>query len=205
MSLKKCIAISQRLYKVTEYYELRETLSLDWGIFFRNYLSDFLMLPLSVEQDFSSYIPLIKGVILSGGNDLSIFSNHMLSKKRDKFETNVIEVCIKYSIPILGICRGAQLIAHYFESTLETCKEHIGKHDIQQGSERFVVNSYHNYGIKKLGNNLVPLAFSDDFYIESFKHELLPIYGIMWHIERDDGMINDGIFKDWINLVKDKK
>ncbi len=204
MSVKKFIAISQRLYEVKEYYEIRETLSVDWGIFFRNYLNDFLMLPLSIEQNFIYYIPFVSGIILSGGNDLSIFNNNTLSARRDDFEIKLIESCIKHSIPILGICRGAQLLAHYFNSNLISCKNHVGIHEIQQGDEVFLTNSYHNYAIDKLGNNLISLANSKDSYIESFKHDTFPIFGIMWHIERDKGMINDGIFNEWLKMIKER-
>lgn len=129
---KYFIAISQRLYEMQEYHEAREALAIDWGLFFKQYLDDFIMLPLSYTQDFSCYKPYIAGVILSGGNDLSIFNNNALNIQRDDFEASIIESCIKDSIPLLGICRGAQMIAYYFNSTINKCSNHTQPHEVMQ-------------------------------------------------------------------------
>ena len=251
---KRFIAISQRLYETQEYHEVREALAIDWGVFFKQYLSDFIMLPLSYTQDFSHYKPYIAGVILSGGNDLSMCNNNALNRKRDEFESSIIESCIKDSIPLLGICRGAQMIAYYFHSTINKCSNHTKPHEViqcvnldstydlggVQGSgcksrktiifsenidsnanfiktdsmksknfHCFSVNSYHNYAIQTLGENLSPLAISihedrdlRDFSIEAFRHNFYNIFGIMWHIERAGGMHNDSIFCLWKNAIK---
>lgn len=275
---KRFIAISQRLYEMQEYHEVREALAIDWGVFFKQYLSDFIMLPLSYTQDFSHYKPYIAGVILSGGNDLCVCNNNALNRKRDEFESSVIESCIKDSIPLLGICRGAQMIAYYFNSTINKCNNHTKPHEVIQcvnldsnnchskcGKESnldsanrcftyaqhdkflesiydlvgvrdldcknenldsnanfiktdsvksknfhcFSVNSYHNYAIQTLGENLSALAISihedrdlRDFSIEAFRHNFYNIFGIMWHIERAGGMHNDSIFCLWKNAIK---
>lgn len=127
---KRFIAISQRLF-TQEYGEVREALALEWGEFFTKYLPDFLMLPLSYAQNFERYKPFIAGVILSGGNDLSVCSDSELNRRRDDFEANIIESCIKDSIPLLGICRGAQMIAHYFNSTINRCSNHTKPHMVR--------------------------------------------------------------------------
>lgn len=200
---KRYIAISQRLYSMQEYNEIRESLALDWGQFFTTYLYEFLMLPLSYKQDVTPYLPDIAGIILSGGNDLSIFNDTPLNKKRDIFETNLIELCIKNSIPLLGICRGAQMIAHYFNSQIAPCKNHVGLHEVVQdleSTQRFITNSFHNYAITQLGKDLRSLAISSDakdYSIESFKHKSHNIFGIMWHIERESGMENSEVFQQW--------
>ena len=132
---KRYIAISQRLYSMQEYNEVRESLALDWGQFFAIHLHDFLMLPLSYKQDIAPYLPDIAGVILSGGNDLSVCNDTPLNKERDIFETNLIDLCIKDSIPLLGVCRGAQMIAYYFNSQITPCKNHVGLHEVTQNLE----------------------------------------------------------------------
>ena len=66
--MKKLIGISQRLIENTTYAEEREALALDWGMFFKQYLKEFLPLPLSYALEASSYIPYLSGVLLSGGN-----------------------------------------------------------------------------------------------------------------------------------------
>ncbi|TLD83016.1 gamma-glutamyl-gamma-aminobutyrate hydrolase family protein [Helicobacter trogontum] len=228
---RQYIAISQRLYSMQEYNEVRESLALDWGQFFTEYLHDFLMLPLSYKQDITPYLPYIAGIILSGGNDLSIFNDTHLNRERDVFETNIIELCIRYSIPLLGICRGAQMIAHYFDSQITPCINHVGLHEVEQNlspihsevsvesrtqtlegleaTQRFRTNSFHNYAITQLGKELEILAIcnnSNDLSIEAFKHKFHNIIGIMWHIEREMGMPNSDIFQYWKNtLCKDFK
>ena len=132
---KRYIAISQRLYSMKEYNEIRESLAIDWGQFFAIHLHDFLMLPLSYKQDIAPYLPDIAGVILSGGNDLSVCNETPLNKERDIFETNLIDLCIKDSIPLLGVCRGAQMIAYYFNSQITPCKNHVGLHEVTQNLE----------------------------------------------------------------------
>lgn len=207
------IAITQRLIKAENYFELRECLALDWGaIFNKNSLfKGFLPLPLSYEIPFHTYLESsnINGVILSGGNDLNIFNANILSEMRDNYESNVIKICIERQIPLLGVCRGAQMIAHFFGSSIESnlmnkkdSINHVKNHQIVTKNETFNVNSYHNFCITNLGDNLEVLACATDKTIESFKHINLPIYAIMWHIERENGLENTTILKEWLSNIK---
>ncbi|MBS4406976.1 gamma-glutamyl-CDP-amidate hydrolase [Campylobacter vulpis] len=196
------IGVSQRLLLNESYYELREALALEWGEFFRANLQGFLPLPLSYELDFKAYAPHLKGVILSGGNDLNSLNPNELSLKRDVYEAKIISYCFKKEFPLLGICRGAQMIAQHFNSTLKPCQNHIGTHQITTKRGEFEVNSFHNFCIESLGQNLKSLAVSKDGSIEAFKHKKKPIYGIMWHIERERGLSENAIFKKWLKGVK---
>ncbi|MWV61300.1 gamma-glutamyl-gamma-aminobutyrate hydrolase family protein [Helicobacter saguini] len=212
----KFIAITQRLIKAENYYELRETLGLQWGeLFHKNELfKGFLPLPLSYEIPFSKYLESkqVKAVILSGGNDLSLFSDSDLSILRDKYESSVIESCMRHNIPLLGVCRGAQMIAHFFGSVIESNTfskidsiNHIKSHNIIMKNEIFKANSFHNFCITKLGDDLETLAIANDNTIESFKHKTLPIYAIMWHIERENGLENTSILRKWLKNVANYK
>ncbi|MCR2064281.1 MULTISPECIES: gamma-glutamyl-CDP-amidate hydrolase [Campylobacter] len=196
------IGISQRLLLNESYYELREALALEWGAFFKTNLQGFLPLPLSYEIDFKAYAPHLKGVILSGGNDLNSLNPNELSLKRDAYESKIIAHCLKNDLPLLGICRGAQMIAWYFKSSLKPCQNHIGTHSILTKKGVFEVNSFHNFCIENLGENLKSLAVAEDKSIEAFKHKKRQIYGIMWHIEREKGLGESAIFKKWLKGVK---
>ena len=200
------IGISQRLVENTTYVEIREALSLEWGEFFNKYLLGYLPLPLDYNIDFCRYIPSIKAVILSGGNDLSMLNPNPLCQMRDVYERKIIEVCMQHNIPLLGICRGAQMIASYFHSHLEKLSCHIGEHNIIEigTKQEFCVNSFHHYGIKALGGDLEALSLAEDKSVESFKHKSYDIYGIMWHIERKRGMEGDNTFYQWSNSFKGK-
>ncbi|EAK0277950.1 gamma-glutamyl-CDP-amidate hydrolase [Campylobacter jejuni] len=198
------IGITQRLICNESYHEERECLALDWGkLFNKDLFKNFTPLPLSYEIDFSHYKHLIKAVILSGGNDLSFYSPNVLSKKRDLYEKQVIEICLKEKIPLLGICRGAQMIAHYFNSHISPCENHIDKHEVFFSKEKFISNSFHNFAIEKLGEDLVELCLAKDNTIEAFKHKYENIFGIMWHIERENGLNNIQILKEWLSLIKE--
>ena len=174
------IGITQRLEQNSTYYEIREALSLEWG----ELLSDVNFIPLSYTKPIEKYN--INGIILSGGNDLSHLNPNNLSILRDKYENNVIKYAIESNTPILGVCRGAQMLAYYFDSTLQKMPNHVNKnHTIKFQDETYKVNSFHNYCITKLGEKLQILATADDDTIESFRHKDFPIFGMMWHIERE--------------------
>ena len=203
----KFIGITQRLLENTSYYEVREALSVEWGEFFKEYLQGFLPLPLSYAIPFSTYAESLgenlSGVILSGGNDLNSLNPNPLSAMRDEYEAQILTHCLQHNLPLLGICRGAQMIAHYFGAKLESLNGHIGNHqvfDISSG-ERFETNSFHNYGVRTLSDCLESLVEVEDSSIEAFKHKHKPIFALMWHIERKNGMEKDRIFQEWLSKL----
>ena len=208
------IGITQRLIQHTAYYEIRECLAQDWGRFFACELKDFLPLPLSYEIDFSHYSPLLSGVILSGGNDLGVFCDGRLSQIRDNYEYTIIKHCIKHNIPLLGVCRGAQILAHFFDSTLKACSGHTQAHLVYSATSTFYVNSFHHYCITHLGADLIELVaaercdYSDrsldshQYSIEGFRHKSKAFFGIMWHIEREKGLENTEILDSYLECVK---
>lgn len=122
------------------------------------------------------------GLVLSGGNDLGEYS------ERDKLEKYLIGYFIKKSLPVLGICRGSQILAKYFGNKIYKIKGHVGFHKLDLSEKILVnknVNSFHNYGIKKLNKDFKILArCSNDKTIEAFRHKTKKIIGIMWHPER---------------------
>ena len=57
------------------------------------------------------------GFILSGGNDLSSLSNSKnISFERDKTEFALLQYANDQSIPVLGVCRGFQIMNVFFET-----------------------------------------------------------------------------------------
>lgn len=203
----KFIGITQRLLENTSYYEVREALSVEWGEFFKEHLQGFLPLPLSYAIPFSTYAESLGGslggILLSGGNDLNSLNPNPLSAMRDEYEAQILTHCLQHNLPLLGICRGAQRIAEYFGAKLECVSGHIGNHqvfDISSG-ERFETNSFHNYGVRILSDCLESLVEAEDSSIEAFKHKHKPIFALMWHIERKNGMGKDKIFQEWLSKL----
>ena len=132
--------------------------------------------------------------ISSGGNNIKRFSKDPKDKIRNLFELKVIKQCIKKKSTYFGICYGAQFVADFYGGVLNkndfnSKKEHLVKFinnfNFIKDKKKMKVNSFHDYKIKKLNNNLVPYAiFEDDNSVEFFKHKYKNIYGIMWHPER---------------------
>ena len=132
-------------------------------------------------------------IIISGGNDLIQFSKSKENLIKNKISKYYLKSAIKKNIVVVGICYGAQFIAKYFNSELKKTKNHVGTHKIKLQNIKFnsnlikvvSTNSFHNYLIKKTGQNLKTLAKASDRSVEAFKHIKFKIYGIMWHPERN--------------------
>ena len=90
-------------------------------------------------------------IILPGGNDL--YSKNKMSKTRLKVEFELIKYGLKNDIPILGICRGMQVINLFFKGKQKKIIGHMkSKHQIFFKKKYFTktkmsVNSFHNFCI----------------------------------------------------------
>ena len=116
-----------------------------------------------------------------------------------KTEIKIIDYSTRNNIPILGVCRGMQLINEFFngKNIKSDNLNHVGKyHHVKVKNsnfkdmlgEKLEVNSFHNNLIKKedVGQELEIFAESEeDSTIEGYFHKIHPIIGVMWHPERD--------------------
>lgn len=192
----KKIGITQRLECEKKYGEIRNSLDIRWQKLLLSL--GLIPLPISIKTNFSIYADLgLDGIILTGGNDLSSQSKDSLSEIRDKHEIKCIQFAIKNSIPLLGVCRGMQLIAEYFGSSIKKVENHVAKrhHLISVNNNVYnkylskikIVNSYHNFAINRIGKDLIPLGICpEDNTIEAIQHKNYQIFGQMWHPERED-------------------
>lgn len=197
------IAMTQRLVE-SSYKEVRECLASEWGEFFARHLTSYLPLPLAYHIPFAQYAPFVRGVILSGGNDLALFCDDELSHKRDRYERAVLEYCVGHRVPVLGVCRGAQMIAQYFSCEIAPLQGHIGEHSIDVQGRSYRVNSFHNYCVRSISSELKPIALASDASIEAFRHRELPIFGVMWHIERSGGMEYEELWQRFLQALKER-
>lgn len=182
----KKIAITQRVEIESKSKERRDALDQRWISF----LKKCNIIPIILPNDFNVAVSLLKehsldGILFTGGNDLIDYGGD--APERDKTETFLLNHSIEQSIPLFGVCRGMQLIQHFFGIKLEKIKGHAGsRHNILMSGESFEVNSYHNFGTKENNNDEFNiLAKAQDGVIEAIKHIKYPIYGIMWHPERE--------------------
>lgn len=128
-----------------------------------------------------------------------------LDEARDRIETELLDYALKKEIPILGICRGAQLINVHFGGNLhqniktfysEVPKVHTiwpeKKVEIKEGStlEKILdkssvwVNALHNQAVDAVGESLLIVAKEETGIaqaIENPKYSFL--IGVQWHPE----------------------
>lgn len=173
-------------------------------------------------------------LLLSGGVDVhpgrygeEINGSINMDEKRDAAEIELIRRFVEAGKPIMGICRGHQLINIFFGGSLvqhiattdahraeddavHTVRSELGSILTELYGERFPVNSNHHQAIKTLGRGLRAVQFSDaDGIIEGVEHEALPIIGVQWHPERTtlgrarpDTVDGGAVFDAFIALCK---
>ena len=180
------IAMSQRRDAVAGRDEVRDALDqrlagLLWEL-------GFLPLPLAsrVAQP-ADYLAALApdGVLLSGGNDIGS------APARDALEWAALEYAAAQDLPVLGLCRGMQMINHFQGGALRPVSGHTAvRHRVTGplvGPDGREVNSYHDQGLldADLGDQLGAVAQADDGVVEALRHRRRPWLGIMWHPERD--------------------
>ena len=118
---------------------------------------------------------------------------------RDAAELQLIREFLEERKPILGICRGLQILNVFFGGTL--C-QHIEGHERVDGKDRchesriipsylqqiygeeMYVNSAHHQAINRLGSGLAAVQWARDGVIEGIVHKNLPVWAVQWHPER---------------------
>jgi putative glutamine amidotransferase len=196
-----CVAISQRVEEIAGYNERRDSLDQQWHILLEKVGLVGLPVPNALGQPLKWLIANhIRGVILTGGNDLAYLSDaRNPASERDNTEAVLLDFAIKNNLPVLGVCRGMQIINHFFGGTLKKIEGHVARrHRIYAKNNTFndliapaelsqKVNSFHSSGItvENMSEHLISLLESEDGVIEALKHKRLPFYAIMWHPERE--------------------
>ena len=181
----KRIAVSQRVDIVSSYEERRDALDQRWYSF----LFEAGLLPLLVPNNLRCAEALlatesIDGILLTGGNDLVEYGGS--AKERDSVERFLLERAIEGGVPLLGVCRGMQMLQHYFGATLQPVEGHVQRSQtIVINGELEEVNSFHDYGASQDIPCLSTWAHSDDGVIKAVRHVDHRITGIMWHPEKN--------------------
>ncbi len=187
-------------------------------------------------EDIKEMVDEADGVVFAGGNDFdpSLYGGNPdlvedYSREDDEKSIDIFAYAIEKNKPILGICRGMQLINIYYGGSLyDDIKSQYSTEIIHRGDDKtfayhnvnirddsylkevigenqIEVNSFHHEGIRKLADGLDIGAESPDGLIEAIEN---PYYsymiGVQWHPEAsyDDDEYSRRIFADFIRNMK---
>lgn len=149
------------------------------------------------------------GLVLPGGGDICpvFFDQPVIDTRKpdpdlDRLQFHILYQFLHTHKPILGICKGMQLLNVFFGGDI---RQHVESEDLHQwngedqwhetkvtkhslldklyGSE-FEVNSAHHQSIDKVGQDLKIIQHSEDGIPEAICHDYLPLLGVQWHPER---------------------
>ena len=194
----KRIGLTQRVDIAPDHGERRDGLDQNWaGLLLA---LGYCPIPLANKvPDIDGYLAALAldGVILTGGNDLvEVESDSEVAPERDRFEHRLLDLFSDERLPVLGVCRGLQIMNIHYGGSLKRADGHVSKNHhavLDQGffsgcPDSMLVNSFHNFAIDQLGHNgqLRAVAWAEDGTIEAAAHESLPQFGVMWHPEREE-------------------
>lgn len=177
-----------------------------------------VMMPLTEDlYEIRQMADRLDGFLFTGGQDVSpsVYGQTKQKwcgeccKERDTMEALLFQRVLELDKPILGICRGIQLINALMGGSLyqDLDEEHPSntKHhqsppydipchkvSIQKESplyellqtEELPVNSYHHQAVKELSPDLLPMAVSEDGLIEAvYAPQKRFVWALQWHPE----------------------
>ncbi|CAM3274119.1 gamma-glutamyl-gamma-aminobutyrate hydrolase family protein [Filibacter tadaridae] len=199
-----------------------------------------LLVPLGMEKDVLQLSGILDGLLLSGGSDTNPFyydeEPHPklggISPGRDSNEIEIIQKMLALNKPILGICRGHQILNVTLEGNMyqdiHAQQDHVLLQHVQQsprnqqshyvqvnketilasiaGAERISVNSFHHQAVKNVPEPLIVSGVASDGIIEaveSVQHDF--VMGVQWHPEAlatAGDEVSVRLFERFINACK---
>jgi putative glutamine amidotransferase len=175
-----------------------------------------LLPPVAGAEETKLQLQQVDVLIVSGGSDVNPLcygeEPHPLLEtvifERDNYELALISLADQMGIPMLGICRGLQIINVAFGGTLhqdvslaksfiqhrQVVKQYDPSHSVEISSPSMLyeifakteiyANSYHHQAIKQLASGFSATAKSKDGIIEGIERRgVVPILAVQWHPE----------------------
>lgn len=187
---------------------------------------------IATPGSFETYTKLAEmcdGLLLTGGADIDpkFYNQEMhpttkiVPAEYEQMEFALLSLFTKQKKPILGICRGIQIINVFFNGTLiqdipsaypdylchsqDSSEIYAHKVTIQPNTHvakfmdtNFSINSYHHQNIDTLAPGFIVNAISDDGLIEGI--EKGNILGVQWHPEKVDDSYQLQLMRSWVAL-----
>lgn len=180
-------------------------------------------------KDVGAYADAFTGLILTGGLDIDPArygqdaheKSDVVYAEYDELDFALFNAFYKMDKPILGICRGIQVINVALGGTLiqhipdmNGDVQHSGQEkDVDHrlvledssflsilGTEMQSVNSRHHQAIDRMGSGLHAAARADDDIIEAIQNDNGRIIGVQWHPERYEHPLSKRIFEYFASL-----
>jgi putative glutamine amidotransferase len=187
------------------------------------------ILPVLDPGDAEEALQTLDGLLLTGGGDVeplrygaaAVPEVHGVDTDRDAFEFALVTTAAAAGIPVLGICRGAQILNVALGGTLVqhlpdmTDRQHCLRdrfaepvHEVEietgtrlagiVGLDRLPVNSLHHQAVDTLGAGLRAVAWAEDGVVEAIESIWPRMMGVQWHPELLSGRrAHDGLFR-WL-------
>jgi N5-(cytidine 5'-diphosphoramidyl)-L-glutamine hydrolase len=189
------IGLTMREMEAPNHMERRDALAQDWGRFLAWSLPEAAWLPIpNLGEDATAFADrwALTGLILTGGEDIGV------APRRDATERALLGAFLERDLPVLGVCRGLQLLWTEAGGELQRGTQHVAtRHAVRaQGHLDNVVedglvrevNSYHAWCLKPRvpapGHSVVWRG--DDGSVEGFVDGR--VVGVMWHPEREPAL-----------------
>lgn len=178
------VGITQRQVDLSERGEVRDALDarlpqLLWEL-------GFVPVPLANGVvDAVAYLAALDlgGFVLSGGDGVGE------PPARAHIERCALDLAERGGLPVLGICRGMQVLVTACGGALAPVDGHVATRHAVDGplTGAREVNSFHEFGVvpEGLPQELQPVAHAPDGTVEAVRHRDYPWTGIMWHPERE--------------------
>jgi putative glutamine amidotransferase len=172
-----------------------------------------LLLPPDVPQQASQVVARLDGLVVSGGPDVEPVRYGAVreaecgpsSAERDTWELALIEAALARRTPLLGICRGMQLLNVLLGGTLVQHMEGhrgepgvFGQHMVRPVAGSRIaqvlpdpvrVPTYHHQALARFGDGLVPGAYAEDGTVEAVelpRSEHPFALAVQWHPEEGE-------------------